>query len=113
MDKTSESYAQKILAEIKRIGQIMERLPGPRTTSNQEAHEQQLGSSQGCNESKATALSKQIPAKDRPPNSHSDESDASNNDSYKWLKKHKPLVELLGLIFLVLYTTVAALQWCA
>ena len=112
MDKTAESYAQKILAEIKRIVGAVERTPAQQSTSGEKAHEQEQGSYQRGDEPKVAALREQVAAKAKPSNGHENKPKDSHEKSHTFLRKHKPFIELLTLIFLVTYTSIAALQWC-
>ena len=109
MDKISESYAQKILAEIKALKLLMTR---PRGIPTEESEAQQYSSHNDKTPSQKESF-REILSPDAGP-AKSEKNRSKKNTAHQirdFLDLNKPIIEVLGLFFLIAYTTVTTLQW--
>jgi hypothetical protein len=112
MDNTTKGFAQKIITELESI----KRLIVDAISSPQRQHGSSQGnktqSDSGDNQS-SQGIAASSESKPKPPTATNNNADKENKDRFPALAQWKPVLELIGLVFLVGYTTIAAFQWCA
>src|ERR1700761_5083244 len=88
MDKASESYAQKILAELKVIAANIVGIVHAKPNEHSAPHLD--SASRHRSEAQANAMRKTMTAKAEPSPSEKLDSVFPEKKNYEWLRKHKP-----------------------
>ena len=108
MDKTSESYAQRILAELKVIANSIVGFGHAKSDDHSRPH--QDNSNPSSDQAQAGALKKVIAAKGEPSKGQEGKAHKGDAKSHPALRRHKPVIELVALVLVLLYTGAAIYQ---
>jgi len=116
MDKNAESYAQKILAELRLIANRFAHIGGIPLANAEHPQEDHDNTKDEKSEKVAvreTAGPSQVGSQVKPSVARHNDSSDEQQKAHPWLTKHKPAVEFAGLIGLLIYTFVTILLWCS
>jgi hypothetical protein len=112
VDKTSEAYAKKLLAEMGNIKTAIAGIVLPRHAQTKQADPQNDSLTDGENQAHTNPLWNPITPDGKPSELKSKKTHKGKGEGFReFFATHKPTLEQIGLVVLIGYTTIAALQW--